>query len=235
MTKTVYLIGLVVVALVLFRVARLLVLKKKSTQQYIPLVSALELGTWTFIIFWAVNIFFSDNLYYPYLIILLAIVFTMMLVWYYLKDIMAGYLFRIRHNPIKGQLIECRELKGSIRKIGISQLTVESGSGQWYRVPYSSIINQQLSLKSMYSMAPGETVIKVHLNTIVDPGHFERCVREALALSSWCVAPKPIRIKSDPQEEHTMQISFFMLDPSFHALAKLRLTKLAEQFHKVTP
>lgn len=31
MTKTVYLIGLVVVALVLFRVARLLVLKKKST------------------------------------------------------------------------------------------------------------------------------------------------------------------------------------------------------------
>ncbi len=228
MTKTAYLIAFAFVLLVLLRVATLLSLRRKATQEFIPIISALELVAWASIIIGGVNVFFSDKLYYPYLLIFLVITFSLLLVWYFFKDIVAGYLFRIRHNPKIGQLLSYDELEGSIRLLGLSHLTLELITGQWHRVPYSLIVNKRLVLKSLHSIAPGETVIKVSLNPGIEPSHFERSVRKMLALSSWCIAAKPIRITADQDEDNTFQISFFMLDPSFHTIAKLKLTALAE-------
>ncbi|MBK5277597.1 MAG: hypothetical protein JJE09_01920 [Bacteroidia bacterium] len=232
MTTTVYLIAAIAFILFLFRIVKLFSLRSKATQKYIPLVSALELTIWTSLVFWAINIFFSDISYYSFLVIILVTVFTLLLVWFYVKDIVAGSLFRVRHNPMKDQILHSAEIHGAIRKIGLSQLTVELTDGQLYRVPYSSLVSQKLSLQSPDSIAPGEIVIKVPIHTTIDPGYFTQRVRETLALSSWCVASKPISIQPDLSDEGILRISFFILDSSYQSLAKNKLISLVNQLQK---
>jgi len=230
MISTVYLIVAVIFAIIFFRIAKLVSLRSRVTHLYLPILNALELALWTYIVFGTADLLFSEKQYYPYLISLFITVFTALLVWFYLKDIVAGFLFRIRHNPIKGQLLDDQVLHGTIRDIGLSQLTLETPEGQWRKVPYSALVTRTLSLQSQHTHAPGETVIRIRLATAVDPGYFQRIVRETLALSSWCVAAKPITIQSDPEDGNSLRISFFMLDPSYLALAKAQIDKLVLKF-----
>lgn len=232
MISTAYLIVAVIFAIIFFRIAKLVSLRSRVTHRYLPLLNALELALWTYIVFGTVDLLFSEKLYYPYLISLLITVSMGLLVWFYLKDIVAGFLFRIRHNPLKGQLLDEQQLHGTIRNIGLSQLTIETPEGQWRKVPYSLLVTRSLSLQSQHSYAPGETIIHIRLASAVDPGYLERIVRETLALSSWCVASKPITVQSDPEDESSLRISFFMLDPSYLALAKAQIDKLALRFSK---
>ncbi len=231
--NTVYLIAAAVFAVIFFRFAKLASLRSRMTQRYLPFLSGLELALWTFIIFGSADLFLSDKLYYPYLIILMISIFMLLVVWFYIKDIIAGFLFRVRHNPIKGHLLDYEKLHGTIRVVGSSQLTIETADGQWRKVPYSALVTQTLSIQSQHTLSPGETVITIKLQGKVDPGYFERFVRETLALSSWCVASKPITVQPDLEEEGSLRISFFMLDPAYLSLAKDRLAKLARKFQVV--
>ena len=230
MINTAYLIVAVVVAVVFFRIAKLISLRSRITHRYLPLLNALELALWTYIVFGTADLLLSDKSYYPYLVALLITLFMGLLVWFYIKDVVAGFLFRIRHNPLSGQLLDDQQLKGTIRAIGLSQLTIETAEGQWRKVPYSALVNRTLSIQSQHSPSPGETVIRIKLQAAVDPGYFQRVVRETLALSSWCVASKPITVHSDPDEEGSLRISFFMLDPSYLTMAKEQITTLADRF-----
>jgi hypothetical protein len=228
MTTTVYLIAAIVFILLAFRVIRLFSLRSKATQKYIPVVSAFELAIWTLLIFWAMHIFLADKLYYSWLLMLLVFVFTLLIVWFYIKDIVAGYLFQVRHNPTKNQTLQTGDVKGVIREIGLSQLTIELADGQWLRIPYSSLITQSLSLQSPHTIAPGEMMVKVPIHAKIDPGYFAKSIREALALSPWCVASKPITIQPDATEEGIMRISFFIIDPSYQTLAKDKLLSIVK-------
>jgi hypothetical protein len=78
-------------------------------------------------------------------------------------------------------------------------------------------------------MASGETTILIKLEQAVDPGLFQRMVRESLALSSWCVASKPISIVPEPDAETTFRVSFFLIDPSYLPLAKDQLSTLTRK------
>ena len=227
--NTVLILAAIIFAVIFFRVAKLLSLRSRLTLQYLPILGALELALWTAIIFWTADLLLADKQYYPYLIILLLVVFTLLLVWYYVKDIIAGFIFLVRHNPLKGQVLDCEAVKGTIRVIGLSQITIETSQGQWQRVPYSALVTQPLSLTSQHTLAPGETVIKVKLLGNVDPGYFTRFVRESLALSSWCVTAKPITVQPDLEEEGMLRISFFMIDPAYLTMARNQIANLAER------
>lgn len=228
--NTVYLIAATIFVLIFFRIAKLVGLKNRITQRYLPLLSGLELAMWAAIIIGSVDLLLSEKRYYPYLIILLILVFMLLLVWFYVKDIVAGYLFRVRHNPIKGQLLESDKVQGTIRMVGLSQLTVETPAGLWYRVPYSSLVTRMLSIQSPHGLSSGETVVRLHLDNTVDIGSFARKARESLALASWCVASKPINVQLDLEDAGVVRISFFMLDPGYLPAAKMRLEKLAAGF-----
>ena len=67
---------------------------------------------WVALFFWLVMILFSDKPYYPFLMALLLSLVAVLLVWFYRKDLVAGYIFRIRHNPEKGQRIQTETVKG---------------------------------------------------------------------------------------------------------------------------
>ncbi|MBL7870062.1 MAG: hypothetical protein JNM78_00515 [Cyclobacteriaceae bacterium] len=205
---------------------KLICLRNKTTLKFIPFVSAFELVVWTSILFWAIDIFFSRKSYYLYLIIILVLSLTALLVWFYVKDIIAGFLFKIRHNPIKNQILQSKEWNGIIKKIGVSHLSIEQQDRKWHRIPYSLLVNVTLSLLSPRSQTSSETTMKVELNPNIDPEYFTARLRESLATSSWCVACKPILVQPDLAAEGILLISFYILNPSYQALAKDKVNQL---------
>ena len=164
MINTFYLIISVALVLAFFRIARLLGVRNRIVQKVTPVLTILELLLWTIIIFWSASIFLSSRSYYPILVITLAVLFTLMVTWFYLKDIVAGYIFRVRHNPVKGQILRCETVHGSVRMLGFSQLTVETDGGQWLRIPYSFVVTRNLSLQSPRQIVPGETTLELSVD-----------------------------------------------------------------------
>jgi hypothetical protein len=222
MINTFYLVIAVALMLAFFRTARLLGLRNKIIQKISPVLSLLELVLWTIIIFWSVGIFLSTRSYYPHLVIILAILFTLMITWFYLKDIVAGFVFRVRHNPVKGQILTCESIHGSLRTLGLSQLTVETDGGRRIRVPYSLVVTRSLSLQSPRHIVPGETTLELTVEKVENPGNMERTVKKILAQSPWCIASKPITIQFIP-EENKIKIAFFLLNPVYLQAVKDRL------------
>jgi len=226
--NTFYLIISVALLLTFFRVVRLISVRNRIVQRVTPVLTFLELVLWTIIIFWSANIFLSTRPYYQNLIIILSILFTLMITWFYVKDIVAGYIFRLRHNPVKGQILTCDAVHGSVRTLGLSQLTVETDGGQLLRVPYSSVVTRTLSLQSPRHILPGETTLELSVQNWDTPGKMERLLKQILAQSPWCIAAKPIHIQFIP-EENKVKISFFLLDHVYVQLVKDRLVNFLEK------
>ena len=223
-----YLVIATVVILVFFRVARMVSSRSSRTQRYLPLLSGLELILWVAVVFWSLRVFFMDTLH-TVLVLLTISLLTLLLVWFLVKDVIAGFLFGVRHNPIVGQVLQTSQWHGTIKKIGIAQLTIETTDGQWLRIPYSLLITQTLSLHAHHTSAPGESVVRLKLPRHIDPIQFEQRVRETLALSSWCIASKPITVRADATDPETIEVSFFLINPSYRSAAIERLTKLADK------
>jgi hypothetical protein len=222
MISTFYLIISVALVLAFFRIARLVGVRNRIVQKVSPFLTILELVLWTIIIFWSASIFLSSRSYYPILVITLAVLFTLMLTWFYLKDIVAGYIFRLRHNPVRGQILTCETVRGSVRMLGLSQLTIETDEGQWLRIPYSSVVTRSLSLQSPRQIIPGETTLELTVHRWDNPGKMERIVKKVLAQSPWFIASKPVNIQFIP-EENKVRISFSLLNHVYLQLVKDRL------------
>ena len=217
--------------LAFFRIAKLFGVRNRIVQKIMPVLIILELLLWTIIIFWSANIFLSTRTYYLILVITLAVLFTLMLTWFYLKDIVAGYIFRLRHNPAKGQILTCDSINGNVRMLGLSQLTVETESGQWVRIPYSSVVTRVLSLQSPRQIVPGETTLELSVYRWDNPGKLEKVIKNILAQSAWCIASKPINVEFVP-EENKAKISFYLLDHVYVQVVKDRLASSLEKIDK---
>lgn len=222
MISTFYLVISVAIVLVFFRIARIVGVRNRVVQKVSPFLTILELLLWTIIIFWSANIFLSSRSYYPILVITLAVLFTLMITWFYLKDIVAGYIFRVRHNPVRGQILTCEGVQGSVRMLGLSQLTVETEEGQWLRIPYSSIVTCSLSLQSPRQNIPGETTLELSVHGWDNPDKMEKMLKKVLAQSPWFIASKPINIQFVP-EANKVRISFSLLNHVYLQLVKDRL------------
>lgn len=222
MISTFYLVISVLLVLVFFRIARIVGVRNRVVQKVAPFLTILELLLWTIIIFWSASIFLSSRSYYPILVITLAVLFTLMITWFYLKDIVAGYIFRVRHNPVRGQMFICGGVQGSVRMLGLSQLTVETEEGQWVRIPYSSIVTCSLSLQSPRQTVYGETTLELSVRGWDNPDKMERMLRKVLAQSPWFIASKPINIQFIP-EDNKVRISFSLINHVYLQLVKDRL------------
>jgi small-conductance mechanosensitive channel len=228
MINVIYFALAAVAMLAFFRITKILAFRSTIVQNILPALNILELILWTVIAFWSARMFLSTRSYYPHLVIILALLVAFMVTWFYIKDIVAGFLFRVRHNPIKGQTLRCESLKGSIRRLGISQVTVETEDGQWLRVPYSSIITRSLSLHSLRQTTPGETTLELGIETLKNPQHTEQRLRTILAQSPWCIVSKPLTIQFIPHE-NKIKISFFLIDPIYLQPVKDRLISCLDE------
>ncbi len=207
-----------------FRVLRYVSYRIALVRKLYPILVSVELGLWIAFLFYLVTHFLGDKGYYNELVLLLVVIAAILLVWFYLKDVVAGFLFRIKHNPVTGQIIKSPEATGVIKMMTPSQMMVEEEGRNIVRVPYARVLGKSLSIehKDIYSASE----VKVHLGveSTVDFTNLENKIRIALLQSPWCVANKPIRIKPLTAPTAGVEITLHLVDKSFLAAVKERLT-----------
>ncbi|MFZ1807437.1 MAG: hypothetical protein WAU36_09460 [Cyclobacteriaceae bacterium] len=210
-----------------FRAIRLIGYRVKGVRKYYPVFVAVELGLWIFYIFWVVSHFLYSKSYYNELVLVLVIAVVGLLVWYYIKDIVSGFIFKIKHNPRVGQELNSTEGTGVIKKLAVSQIFVEVEGRNTVRIPYSQLLNKSIHLNNVDNHSASEVVLHFEGVDQRDPIQLEKRIRTTLLQSSWCVPNKPIRIKFMSGDKTSIEVAMHLVDLSFGELAR---TKLREVF-----
>ena len=219
-------IGTALLLFVSFRAIRMVSHRVTMLQRFYPMLVAIELGFWIAFIFWLVNRFLQTKAYYNELVLVLVITSVVLLVWYYIKDVIAGFIFRIKHNPKVGQHLQSIEANGVIKKLAVSQLFVEGEGREVIRIPYSKLLDKSLSLDTGDSPSASEAVLQLDVARGDDPTILERKIRTALLQSPWCVPGKPIRIEFLTEPKQCVEISLHLLDKSYLEAARSKLSSL---------
>ncbi len=216
-------IGTAIILFISFRAIRMVSHRVQMLQRFYPMLVAIELSVWIAFVFWLINRFLQTKAYYNELVLVLVITSVVLLVWYYIKDVIAGFIFRIKHNPKAGQHLQSIEANGVIKRLAVSQLFVEGEGREVIRIPYSKLLDKSLSLDTGDSPSASEAVLQLN-NTGGDSSTFiERKIRIALLQSPWCVPGKPIRIKFLSEPKKVIEITLHLIDRSFVEAAKNKL------------
>ncbi len=205
---------------------RLIGYRTSNLRKYYPVWVAIELALWIFYIFWVVSYFLYSKSYYNELVLVLVIAVVGLLVWYYIKDIVSGFIFKIKHNPSVGQELNSSDGKGIIKKLSVSQIFVELEGKDTIRIPYSQLLNNSINLNNVDIHSASEVVLRFEAVDSDDPINLEKRIRVALLQSSWCVPNKPIRVEFSSGEKSSVEVSMHLVDRSFGELARTKVKKL---------
>lgn len=226
MINYIFFIGSAFLIFFAFRALRLAGYRVHTLRKYFPFFVAVEFGLWIFYIFWVVSYFLYLKSYYNELVLVLVIAVVGLLVWYYIKDIVSGFIFKIKHNPSVGQELSYTEGKGLIKKLSVSQIFIESEGRNIIRVPYSRLLGQSINLKDVDTHSASEVVLYFKNIDVTDPVNLEKSIRKTLLQSSWCVPSKPIRIDFLTGENVGVEVSMHLVDKGFGELARTKLLSL---------
>jgi hypothetical protein len=222
-------IATAILIFVSFRAIRLVSHRIRGLKRFYPVLVALELTFWMSFLFWIIQYFLSDKAYYNELILVLVITLVILLVWFYIKDVVAGFLFRIKHNPGNGQFIYLDDIYGVIKKMAPSQIYIEREGGEVIRMSYSMLMGKSLSLKSADSRSASEVIIR--LAAAINKNHLEleKQIKVSLLQSPWCVPGKPIKIIFLNAPEEGVEIALHLLDKSYAEAAKSKVSSLLSE------
>jgi len=219
----------IVAALLLFvgfRVLRFASYRVSFVRRFYPFLVAIELTLWITFLFWVIHYFFKTKAYCNNLILVLVITSVVLLVWFYIKDVVAGFLFRIRHNPRVGQVLHSGELVGVVKKLAPSQIFIEEEGRNIFRIPYSTILGKSLSLENPDTHSASEAVMRFDISAVADHSDLEKRIKVLLLQSPWGVPGKSIRVSFPPDAAQTIEVSLHLIDKSYTEVVRTRLKAL---------
>ena len=109
------------------------------------ILAALELLVWMVFIFWTGHTLFSEKFFYSYLVYFIIFIIISFFSWFLLRDLLAGIVFRVRHNLRTGSYIKAGDFSGQVVSQKLSYLYLKTTDNQFLRIPYSAIINKVLT------------------------------------------------------------------------------------------
>ncbi len=127
------------------------------------LMAGFELSLWLAYIILAADFLFHGKFYYNFLVYALIIVITGFLAWFLLKDIIAGVIFRGKHNLKYFSYLRAGDYSGQLQSHHFTFMKIITGDGQIIRIPYSKVIHEVITELTY----PGEFEEHV-LNILVD-------------------------------------------------------------------
>jgi small-conductance mechanosensitive channel len=176
---------LVLVAMLLLRLGmkRLVNLYPRLNLRTNFLVS-IEFIVWLVYIFWAVNHLFSEKFYFHYLVFAIIFIVFGFLSWFLFSDIIAGIVFKTKHNFKKGSHISAGEYSGQITSQRLTYLKLKTEDGQVMRVPYSRI-NHAVISEMTHTEALKEHSINLEISNETSKTKAETLIRDAILNSPW--------------------------------------------------
>ncbi|MFW5758989.1 MAG: mechanosensitive ion channel domain-containing protein [Bacteroidota bacterium] len=105
-------------------------------EKYLP---AAELTVWLLFLIWSVHFFYTKGLLITFLPLLVLLSIVLYLIWYALRDITAGIVFKTSGRFQINDAISVGDVNGKIIEMGQRNLIIENLSGQIISIPYSKV------------------------------------------------------------------------------------------------
>lgn len=210
------LIGLAV--FVLFRLTRLALARSEShrLRNVATYIVPFEILVWTAYFFRSLEYLFGTRSYYDYLLTALVLVGLGLLVWFYLKEVVAGAFFRLQHNPKTGRHLQTDDLEGVIRRISATHVYLDTPGGKVVRLPYSRLIGSVFSL-SAHKENAHDFRFSLRVGKQYTRDETLNRIRQAVLLSPYCSYKErvDVRIEDESPSSYACSIAVRPLSQRF--------------------
>ncbi|MCD6090470.1 MAG: mechanosensitive ion channel [Bacteroidales bacterium] len=197
--------------------------KKSLLKQYMAVI---EVGVWSLFIIVAIQQFSNSNKLYSWGLFLLLMLSSFWVLWFSIKDFIAGALFKMNQDFKENDIIQVDNFEGKIIELRGRLLKIESDSGEVIYIPFS-----QLSQKTIIKIHPGEMVLS-HSFTITVKKNEKLEVKqdkirfEILSLP-WASIRRPPKVEIIHEDEIN-----FIFEVKLYSLEKQYFFKMEQEIRK---
>lgn len=179
-------------------------LKWKFLFRLFPLI---ELAIGLFVILWSINFLFHAKSYYNILLICLAVIFIVLLSWFLLRDLVAGYIFRMQNSFRPGAEIQLGKSIGRLLSMRATHIIIETGDGRTVKIPYSLISNEIVSEQREETIAE-DSSFTLRFSCKKNIQKTEKDIRKAVLNSPWRLLHREpvIKLKSENEDSFEFEI-----------------------------
>jgi hypothetical protein len=186
-----------------------------------------EFLIWLIFVFQSTNFLFREMFYYQYLVISLILIFVGFLTWFFIRDIFAGFIFRIRYSLKTGAYISAGNISGQIKSQRLASIKLITNDGLILNIPYTRIINEVITEKG-FRGTPEEHMLQLQADLSLGRINAEELIRIALLSSPWSnLKEEPIiRFVKENEKGYFFQIKLFSVKMKYIKLIETALDKV---------
>jgi len=167
---------------------------------------------WTLFGLWAIERLFAEKSFQPVLLGGVALALAALFVWFLLRDVVAGIIFRTKHPNVLNHHLSVGNMKGKVIGLRSTTLQIQTDSGEQLSFPYSKIAGESIT-----EFARSKTLDRFHFALPVegdeDPEVLNRELRKELLLIPWVNhhIPPTVRLSSS-DGRRVANVSFHCLN-----------------------
>jgi len=175
-----------------------------------------ELVVWLIFFSWFAILFSKTEEIYAYVV--LAILF-LMLFWifrYWVKELIAGVVFRSSSHLKVGDILHFEDLKGTIRKFGNYSVDLETQDNQVIFIPYSKLADAVNIISEPTGLSQGYTFTLV-CEKVEEQAELMHKIKATILASPWVSANRTptIRLANQDSTSLEFEITVYPIDKSF--------------------
>lgn len=193
---------------------------KTLFKQYLPIT---EVIVWLIFILIAIRQFSDSSPIFALGLFLLLMLGASWVIWFWIKDFIAGALFKLNRDFFEKDTIQIDNFEGKILEMGNRLLKLETDSGEIIYFPYSKL-NQQTIIK----VHPGEMILN-HAFTI-RTAHREKAelliekIRFEVLSLPWSSIKRPPKIELIHEDDES-----YLFEVKIYSLEKLYFFKMEQE------
>ncbi len=197
--------------------------KKNLLKQYWAII---EISIWSLFLIIAIQQFSNSNKLYSWGLFLLLMLSSFWVLWFSIKDFIAGALFKMNRDFKEHDSIQVDNMEGKIIEMGNRLLKIETDSGEVIYIPYG-----KLSQQTIIKIHPGEMILS-HTFTISSKKNEKAEVKldkirfEILSLP-WSSITRPPKLDIIHEDEQ-----HFIIEVKLYSLEKLYFFKMEQEIRK---
>jgi small-conductance mechanosensitive channel len=187
---------------------------------------SIEIIVWTVYFFWSVERIFNTKSYYGYLFTGLLLIGFAFLVWFYLKEVVAGAFFKLQHDPKVGRYLHVDQLEGVIKTLSATHVALNTADGDIIKIPFSKLITNVFSLTVQKDRAR-DFRFKFRIDKRWEKDEAITQIRNALILSPYCSFKDPIdiQLENENASSYAFDVSVRLISQEFEGSIEKTLKK----------
>lgn len=211
--KLVIVILILLAVALLLRILKLVVKRIGENSRWINKVDNIEplfgLVVWLIAVFWAVYYLFYDKNYYNFIVFALIGLLVVAFSWFFVKDFMAGILFKTQNNFVPGEVVQLMGVSGKLRAMLLTHVSIYTDDGEVVKIPYSKVSGEIISKKSVSGQV-GCNYFEIKVPKKEELETYLNLFEKILLASPWRIKDsKPdVKLKSETDDFYVFEIHF---------------------------